>query len=283
MFKWYGKLGILMILFAQINFVFKIEPFARWYFPIIWFGYIFVLDSINYKISNKSLLMKDRRHFYIMLVLSLFFWILFEIINQFISNWTYNTFNIFKSTIEKGIFGLISFSTVLPAIFETYYLIKNTHLFNHAKLKHKHKITRRFLHIMYILGIICLITPIIFPNFAFPLVWASFFFILDPINYLHKKPSIIMHLKDRNLKIPLSLVLAGITTGFFWEFWNYWAVPKWFYNIPYVGFFKIFEMPALGYLGYLPFALELYAMYYFFTGTLHDEEIKIYKIIKNST
>ena len=42
-------------------------------------------------------------------------------------------------------------------------------------------------------------------------------------------------------------------------------------------------MPILGYLGYLPFALELYAMYYFFTQTLHDEEIKIFKLIKNKS
>ena len=71
--------------------------------------------------------------------------------------------------------------------------------------------------------------------------------------------------------------------GFLWEFWNYYAIPKWTYDIPFVGFFKIFEMPILGYLGYLPFALELYAMYYFFTQTLHDEEIKIFKLIKNKS
>jgi len=283
MFKWYGKLGILLVLFAEINFVLKIEPFARWYFPIIWFGYIFIIDAINYKISKKSLLMTDKKHFFIMLILSTFFWITFEIINQYISNWQYNTVDVFKSNIEKGLFALLSFSTVLPAIFETYFLIQNTNLFNHRKLKHKHNITKRFLHIMYLIGIICLISPIIFPKFTFPLVWASFFFLLDPINYLHKKPSIISHLKDRNLKIPLSLMLAGLITGFFWEFWNYYAIPKWFYNIPYVSFFKIFEMPILGYLGYLPFALELYAMYYFFTQTLHDEEIKIFKLIKNKS
>ncbi len=51
--------------------------------------------------------------------------------------------------------------------------------------------------------------------------------------------------------------------GIFWEFWNYWAIPKWIYNVPFVGFFKIFEMPILGYFGYFPFAFELYTMYFF--------------------
>ena len=58
-------------------------------------------------------------------------------------------------------------------------------------------------------------------------------------------------------------MLAGITLGFLWEFWNYWAAVKWTYNIPYVGFLKVFEMPILGYIGYPAFALSLYAIYYF--------------------
>jgi hypothetical protein len=44
-----------------------------------------------------------------------------------------------------------------------------------------------------------------------------------------------------------------------------------------VGFLKIFEMPVLGYLGYLPFALELYAMYWFCMW-LWKEEIKKKKL-----
>ncbi len=38
-------------------------------------------------------------------------------------------------------------------------------------------------------------------------------------------------------------------------------MPKWIYNVPFVGFWHIFEMPLLGYGGYLPFSLELYALY----------------------
>ena len=113
------------------------------------------------------------------------------------------------------------------------------------------------------IGIISLILPFIFPKYAYPLVWLTFFFLLDPINYLHKQPSILGHIKNRKWVTPLSLLAAGIILGFLWEFWNYWAITKWYYDIPFVGFFKIFEMPILGYLGYFPFALELYAMYWF--------------------
>ena len=42
MFRGYGFLGIVLIVLAQINFFFKIEPFASKYFIIIWVGYILV-------------------------------------------------------------------------------------------------------------------------------------------------------------------------------------------------------------------------------------------------
>ncbi len=50
--------------------------------------------------------------------------------------------------------------------------------------------------------------------------------------------------------------LAALVCGFFWEMWNHYSYPKWAYSIPYVQRFEIFEMPLLGYLGYLPFGLQ---------------------------
>ena len=46
------------------------------------------------------------------------------------------------------------------------------------------------------------------------------------------------------------------------------ALPKWYYTVPFFNFGKIFEMPILGYLGYIPFAWELYALYHFAWGVL---------------
>ena len=38
--------------------------------------------------------------------------------------------------------------------------------------------------------------------------------------------------------------------------WNYGSLARWIYDVPYVGRFKFFEMPVLGYAGYLPFGWE---------------------------
>jgi hypothetical protein len=38
--------------------------------------------------------------------------------------------------------------------------------------------------------------------------------------------------------------------------WNSNSLNRWEYEIPYVHKFTIFEMPLLGYAGYIPFGLE---------------------------
>lgn len=277
MFRKYGILGILLVAFAQINFILKIQPFAYWYFPIIWFGYIFTIDAIIYQLRHKSLISSQPKRFLFLMILSSLFWWAFEFINKVLGNWFYTESSAIIGLSTISLMATISFSTVLPAIFETAELLRTLHLFEHTKLKKKHKITKNFLYSMIIIGIFCLISPMIYPQYFFPLIWLSFFFLLDPINYLHKQPSITKHLQDRKLSVPLSLGFAGIMCGFLWEFWNYWAIVKWHYNIPYVGFLKIFEMPILGYLAYPFFAFELYAMYHFIRSLIKLKPVPLLK------
>ncbi len=272
MFRKYGLLGILLVAFVQLNFFYKIQPFANWYFPLIWLGYILIIDALIYKLKKNSLISNRFNQFLGMAVISALFWFVFEFLNILTKNWNY--FGLEGLNVYANLMGTLSFATVLPAFFETVELLRTIHLFDHKKLHKKHKITKHFLHTLMLLGILCFFAPFVIPQLAFPLVWLSFFLLLDPINYLHRQPSIIGHLKDRNLSLPLSLLFAGIIMGFFWEFWNYWAIPKWTYTIPYVGFFKIFEMPLLGYFGYFPFAFELYTMYWFVRSLfVHKEHL----------
>jgi hypothetical protein len=66
----------------------------------------------------------------------------------------------------------------------------------------------------------------------------------------------------------LALLTSGLLCGVLWEFWNYWALTRWTYSVPYMGSLKLFEMPLPGYLGFPPFALECYAMYHWLRGRL---------------
>jgi hypothetical protein len=52
--------------------------------------------------------------------------------------------------------------------------------------------------------------------------------------------------------------------GLLWEFWNYAAVAKWTYNLPFLGpleRLRYFEMPLPGLLGFPPFAIECWAAF----------------------
>ena len=51
----------------------------------------------------------------------------------------------------------------------------------------------------------------------------------------------------------LLLAYAALVCGCFWEMWNFASSPRWAYAVPYVNRFHLFEMPAVGYAGYLPF------------------------------
>lgn len=285
-FKPHGIIGIILIILVEINFFLKIQPFANWYFPLIWLGYILTIDALIYKIKGSSLFSNRPYTLIGMFFISALFWWIFEFVNLRINNWSYSGLQglaIYTEAIEissttlKNLFGTLSFATVLPALFETTELIRALKIFENKKLRKHHIITKTFLYIIILIGVLCFLLPFFFPTYTFPLVWLSFYFILDPINYLRNQPSIIKHLKDRKIAIPLALLLAGIILGFFWEFWNYWAIPKWTYNIPFVNFFKIFEMPILGYLGYFPFAFELYAMYWFTRSLFLKKESQLIK------
>jgi len=42
---------------------------------------------------------------------------------------------------------------------------------------------------------------------------------------------------------------------------NFLSMPKWIYSVPLIPQQRLFEMPYLGYSGYVPFALECFVIY----------------------
>jgi hypothetical protein len=111
--------------------------------------------------------------------------------------------------------------------------------------------------------------PLIYPSEWFaPLLWLSFIFLFDPLNALGGWPSIVGDLARGDWRRLWSLMAGGLVCGLLWEFWNFWALSKWTYTVPYFGNVKIFEMPVLGYLGFPPFAIECWVMYIFIRSVL---------------
>ena len=156
MFRKYGIIGLVMILFAEIMLYFHIEPFVSWFFPVVWWGYILLLDAIVFKMKGNSLIMNYGKIFLTLIVLSVVFWVIFELFVQLY--YPYWLYEITIPTILLPIFGLLSFSTVVPAVFETADLIKAFHFFDHKKLKYhkKHRLKKKFLLSLAVASLICI-------------------------------------------------------------------------------------------------------------------------------
>ena len=116
------------------------------------------------------------------------------------------------------------------------------------------------------LGWVSLVCLIVNPAASFSLLWMCVLLVVDPLNAWRGQPSLLRQVARGDWRMVLSLGAAGLICGFFWEMWNFYSYPKWYYTVPYVGFWKVFEMPLLGYLGYIPFSMELYALYQFARG-----------------
>jgi hypothetical protein len=66
-------------------------------------------------------------------------------------------------------------------------------------------------------------------------------------------PTPFDNLRKGDYRALVILAIAALVCGFFWEMWNFWSMPKWRYNVPFVNVFHVFEMPVVGFAGYLPF------------------------------
>jgi hypothetical protein len=254
-----GSIGIFLIFFAQITNFLRIEPFVYWYIAIMWYGYIFIVDSIVYLLKRNSYIINHPKKFLVLAILSVIIWRIFEYYNIFLKGWYY------ANVPEEKICILCYFamSTILPAIMETTELVKGLRLFQKTKME-KIKIKKKLFYLTILIGLIFVIVPFFYPSkYMWALVWIGFILFLDPINYLFHEKSLFKQIKKGELNIVISLFVAGFICGFFWEFWNYWAYTKWYYTVPILDKIKIFEIPFLGFFAYGFFAWELYAMYYF--------------------
>src|SRR5690606_9476878 len=115
------------------------------------------------------------------------------------------------------------------------------------------------------LGALCLVFPV---AVAAPIgnltLWLGAALLLDPANPAFGAPSLLRDWEQGRYGRTLSLMAGGLVCGLLWEFWNYWAVAKWTYDLPFLGpleAVRYFEMPLPGLGGFLPFAASCWAMF----------------------
>ena len=122
--------------------------------------------------------------------------------------------------------------------------------------------------LMLLAGVVLLALTLALPRYFFPFVWIAPYLITAALNGFLGHRTLERDAARGDRSPHVALALGALVCGFFWELWNYWAFPRWTYSVPFVDFAHVFEMPLLGYGGYLPFGLELFALYHLVSGLL---------------
>jgi hypothetical protein len=230
------------------------------FFPL-WLGYALLVDALVLRRRGTSILTRSPRNFALLFACSAPAWWLFEAFNARTHNWQYLGGDRFGSLAYFSLTTL-SFSTVMPAVFETAELVRSVGWVGRLPRGPSLVPTRGLLLAMFGVGIAMLVLSMTWPERFYPFLWGSAFFLAEPVNAWRGRPSLLTALARGDWRPAAALAMGALVCGFFWEMWNFWSYPKWTYNTPGVEFMHVFEMPVLGFLGYPAFGLELLALLY---------------------
>lgn len=276
-FPVHGWVGLgLAILFWILNWTLT-GPRTHWGFFPLWLGYCLAVDGLVFWRTSTSLLTRSPRKYVGLFLLSAPVWWAFEVLNLRTQNWIYLGVEIFSSP-EYTFWTTLSFTTVIPAVFGSAELFASFDFVRRIKPGPVIGTDTRTTLSFFVTGWVMLALLLIYPRIFFPFVWLSIYFILEPINVWLGNRSLANWTRVGDWRPVIALWLGVLLTAFFWEMWNYFAYPKWIYQVPWGDWLHIFEMPLLGYGGYLPFALELYALYHLVLGWFGNRKSEYLRI-----
>jgi hypothetical protein len=252
-------------------------PRTSWAFFPLWLGYCLVVDGLVRWRSGTSLLSRSARRYVGLFVVSAPAWWLFEALNLRTQNWIYLGAQHFSS-VSYAFWSTLSFSTVLPAVFGSAELFASLGILNRLPEGPRIHPDRGTSMVFFIAGWVTLGMLLAWPRVFFPFAWLSLYFIIEPLNVWIGNRSLTDSTRKGDWRPIIALWLGVLLTAFFWEMWNFLSYPKWIYQIPWGSWLPVFEMPLLGYGGYLPFALELFALYHFVLGLLGQQHADYVRI-----
>ena len=226
-------------------------------FAPLWLGYVLAIDGLTELRTGTSLCARSPRAVAAMFAISVPLWWLFEAANEYLANWEYLGREHF-SDLEYALLGSLSFSTVVPTVLVSAELVRGLRWVERFARGPRIVPRARVVGGFALLGLALFAVMLAWPRAGYPLVWVSGVFLLEALARVLGRRSLCTDLERGDWRPWVALWVGGLLTGFFWELWNVRSFPKWIYHTPGVEGPKLFEMPLLGYLGYLPFALEVY-------------------------
>jgi len=264
-FPGFGWLGLVL---GAATWVLAWNRFA-WFAPLqphtflpLWIAYILVMNALCVKRSGRCLLTSHPGAYALLLPVSAAFWWFFEYLNRYVWNWYYQGVDGMTAT-EYTLYATCSFATVLPAVTATAEWLGTFRPFADGRLCGFARFqVHRPMALLFLVGAaVTGLTGIVFcPHLTFPLLWISPLAVFLAAQVLRGEATVLDGLACGDWRLPVRFALASLICGGFWEMWNFHSFAKWVYAVPYVHAFQIFEMPVVGFAGYLPFGVECAAV-----------------------
>jgi len=244
-----------LLLLAHAGAALELQPVATWFYPMVWWSYVAIADGVLARRGAPVLLGAPWRAVLGLAFASWAFWLLYEAVNLRIADWFYVGVPEFRPLRWAGI--SLSFATVLPLLLVTERLLDPALRADAFRVRPV-RLSARGLVAVQVAGVLFFALPLAFPDHAFPLVWGFLPLALDPANRRAGRPSLLAEWERGSARRLVVLLLAGLICGLMWEAWNYLAVGRWIYTVPYLDRVKLFEMPPVGFLGFPPLAVAGY-------------------------
>jgi hypothetical protein len=256
-FPWWGWLGLLLVA-ASWGLAWRgelLEPqWRRHVFTPLCLGAILVMNAMVWRETGRSLLTHHSGWLLALFPASAAFWWLFEHLNQFAGNWRYAGLAA-GGDWDYFLQATLPFCTVLPAVASAWHWLQRSPRLDVRGLP-RIEAPPGAAWLALALGAGALMYVALDPNALFSALWLAPLALLAALQYLLTGESFFAPLARGDWRPLLQPALAALACGLLWELWNWGSLAKWHYSVPYVQRFLVFEMPLLGYAGYLPFGLE---------------------------
>ena len=268
----FGWLGLVIIAVSWVLAWTRFDWFRPFqphtYFPL-WLGLILTLNAIAVKRSGRSPLTDHPFVYSLTFPLSSLFWWFFEYLNRYVWNWYYLGVSDMSAT-EYTLYATLCFSTVLPGVMAMASVLGTFRFFDDRTYEGmawrpdvRSPVSCCALLVLAALGLTGIV---FFPDYAYPLLWISPLMVFVLVQIVLKEPCILDCLKAGSWGLVFRFEIAALFCGFCWETWNFYSYAKWVYAVPWVHGFQVWEMPLIGFAGYLPFGVECAAV----TAWLYD-------------
>lgn len=276
-FPWWGWAGIVLGIVSWILAWTRFDwfmPLQIYIFTPLWFSYVITVNAFTYKRTGHCMIIDRPAYMVRLLVASAFFWWFFEYLNRFVQNWFYEGVGNLDG-LEYFLMATFPFSTVLPAVMGTYELLVSyprvgAGLDDFIKIPVKRPVLTAWIALLLFCCVLLVLG--IWPDCMFPFLWVAPLIIITSIQRIMGRETIWTGVGHGRWKDIYLFALSALICGVFWEFWNFHSYAKWKYSVPFVDALKIFEMPLLGFAGYLPFGLECAVIAYLVAGRKDYED-----------